>query len=317
MDLDMDEGKFEKKQDEILKKIQRSYAIGRLIPFIGAGFPRNIADFPDWDEFVKEDLNNSLSIKGTTNLWQIFNEDNIKATEYYVYKKGYEIARKINPNPKLSEILEKGKQELGFELRLKFDPVQYDKDKWEVYNEFFKLDHFSLIYTTNWDKTLEDACRNIFGESNCHVVISPVNLREYFDSNIRKKCVIKYHGDYHHDKTIIATESDYMQRWKNKTLLDIKFEQDLIKSDFLFIGFSFKKDIFIQLVLSQINDMLRNIPDNLTPKIFMTSIDEPHECLEEYFRLNRITMIILPKYFPDKPTKDQLITFFRALKGGG
>lgn len=35
----------------ILEGLQESYTDKRLIPFIGAGFSKNVKEYPDWDEF--------------------------------------------------------------------------------------------------------------------------------------------------------------------------------------------------------------------------------------------------------------------------
>lgn len=298
---------------DILNEIRELYQDKKLIPFIGAGFPRNIDDFPDWDKFVRKDLNDNLGIKPPDNIWTIFKEDNIRATEYYVYKKGYINAQIGNPNPTLFEIIEKGKEQLSYLLQKKFDNVIYDSQKWEVYNNFIELDKFSLIYTTNWDKTLEDTCKNILGTNGYFMAPTQSKLREYLKDNGGEKCIIKYHGDYRNPKTIIATETDYMQRLMNRSMLDVKFEHDLTHYDFLFIGFSFD-DAFIKLILYQVNHMLKDISHSLLPKIFMVSIKKNlNDCLKEYLQLSRITTISLHEHFSGS-TKDLLISFFSGLK---
>ena len=303
----------EKKVMDILNKIRGLYQNKKLIPFIGAGFPKNIDNFPDWDEFVRKDLNDDLGIKPPNNIWNIFNKDNIRATEYYVYKKGYINALIVNPNPTLSEIIKKGKEQLSSLLKQKFDNVLYDSKKWGVYNNFIELDKFSLIYTTNWDKTLEDACENILGTNEYFMVPTQSKLREYLKDHEGKKCIIKYHGDYRNHETIIATETDYMQRLMNRSMVDVKFEHDLIHYDFLFIGFSFD-DVFINLILHRVNHMLKDISDSFIPKIFMVSIKKNlNDCLKEYLQLSRITTISLHEHFSGS-TKDLFVSFFNGLK---
>jgi hypothetical protein len=294
---------------DTLNKIRDLYQDKKLIPFIGAGFPRNIDNFPDWDEFVRKDLNNNLGIKPPDNIWNIFNENNIRATEYYVYKIGYITARRVNPNPTLSEIIKKGKEQLSYLLQQKFDNVIYDSQKWGVYNNFIELDKFSLIYTTNWDKTLEDACENILGANEYFMAPTQSKLREYLKDHDGKKCIIKYHGDYRNHETIIATETDYMQRLMNRSMVDVKFEHDLIHYDFLFIGFSFD-DIFIKLTLNRVNHMLKDIPNSLIPKIFMVSIKKNlNDCLKEYLQLSRITTISLHEHFSGSELVKFLVEF--------
>jgi len=51
--MDNDQQKLKNEQAEILKNMKSSYKKERLIPFVGAGFSKNIIGYPDWDGFVR------------------------------------------------------------------------------------------------------------------------------------------------------------------------------------------------------------------------------------------------------------------------
>lgn len=274
----------------ILDEIKESYNNGNLIPFIGAGFPMNIGDFPDWNDFVDE-LSEDLELS-SEKLRESFKGDNIRATEYYVYKKGKERALEYETNPSTSIILNYGKSELAQKLNSKFEKIIYKKDstksneQWSVYKEFFSLNKFSTIYTTNWDRTLEDFNKLSQSREQYIQIIDGKKLREYLSKG-NKRLLIKYHGDYKHHGTVIATQTDYFNRLMQRNILDIELQRDLLHYDFLFLGFSFE-DIFIRYVLYQTTYLLEEVPSDCWPKIFLVSVGKPNDIVIEYHKLSHI-----------------------------
>ena len=73
---------FESLQEKTLKEMQDALIDERLIPFIGAGFSKNIAGYPGWNEFreqLSEDIKHDLSA--------LFKNNNLEACEYFIWKK--------------------------------------------------------------------------------------------------------------------------------------------------------------------------------------------------------------------------------------
>jgi hypothetical protein len=331
------EPKFQ--DSEVLKEITDSYREKKLIPFIGAGFPRNIGNFPSWDEFV-EGLTKELKEKrgcnfGGKNLKEIF-PHNIRATEYFILKIGGPIAKEHGWPPTTKNIFRAGKDELSAQLRQKFTNFKYDdtavgRKNWRVYREFIGLDNFSTLYTTNWDGTIETISEALLEEDKRYKrVYTDRTLRESLAKG-KQKLLIKYHGHYDFGESIIAAESDYFNRLMHKKMLDVKLFHDLLHYDFLFIGWSFD-DIFIRLTVSQVGDMLSGTSDEDLPKMFMVHVGKLHPIMEDYFKFNRITPFCICKCFEcphldditgqkdceklDKECsiKDLFVKFFKRLK---
>jgi hypothetical protein len=50
--------------------------------------------------------------------------------------------------------------------------------------------------------------------------------------------IVKYHGDFDDDKSIVLAETDYLDRLSFESPLDIKFRSDALGKTILFIGYS-------------------------------------------------------------------------------
>lgn len=288
------------KPDKLFGDIKDSYEVKRLIPFIGSGFPKNIGNFPDWNEFVNINLVTKLAeekiniaIDEGTTLTDVFNGSQIRATEFFVYKIGKKRADEKGEKPKIEKILDYGKLTLQTMLMEQFDKVKYHntgkfaQEEWEVYKNFILLKHFNTIYTTNWDRTLEEINDNILDvKDKFEPIISSNKLRETL-LNGKSRLIVKYHGDYKFAETIIATESDYFMRLLSRDILDIKLQHDLLHFDFLFLGFSLN-DLFIRFILYQINYLLRNVPNRLCPNLYLIFKGKPNNILDDYHKINRI-----------------------------
>lgn len=281
---------------EVLEEIRKSYKKKKLIPFIGAGFPQNIGNFPDWDDFVKG-LTKELADKcgsnfGGKTLSEIF-PHNIRATEYYVLKIGEKTAKERSEILTIKNIFIAGKDELSAQLRLKFSGFTYNgsdtaKREWQVYREFIGLENFQVIYTTNWDGSIETISDALLEEDKRYALIyTDKTLRESLAKG-KQRLLIKYHGHYSFGKSIVAAESDYFHRMMHKNMLDVKLFHDLLHYDFLFIGWSFD-DIFIRLTVSQVSDMLRGTSEEDLPKMFMVHVGKLHPIMDDYFKFNHIT----------------------------
>lgn len=66
--------------------------------------------------------------------------------------------------------------------------------------------------------------------------ISSVSDIAKIDNN--KTQIIKFHGDFDDDSSIVLDETSYFQRLEFETPLDIKFRSDVLGKSVLFIGYS-------------------------------------------------------------------------------
>nr|WP_255726507.1 SIR2 family protein [Microvirga sp. ACRRW] len=102
----------------------------------------------------------------------------------------------------------------------------------KVHELICKLD-FPIIYTTNFDRNLETA----FDLQNKDYV-KIVNAKDIARVQEGVPQIVKYHGDFDDDDSIVITETDYFDRLSFESPLDIKFRSDALGKTILFIGYS-------------------------------------------------------------------------------
>lgn len=69
--------------------------------------------------------------------------------------------------------------------------------------------------------------------------------------------IVKYHGDFDDDQSLVLAESDYFERINFDSPLDIKFRADALGRTILFIGYSMS-DLNIRLLLYRLWQTWRN-----------------------------------------------------------
>lgn len=120
-----------------------------------------------------------------------------------------------------------------------------------VHELILELD-FPIIYTTNYDANLEVAYRLHQRE-----FVKVTNARDV--ANVREGVpqIVKFHGDFDDDQSLVLAESDYFERLSFDSPLDIKFRADALGRTILFIGYSMS-DLNIRLLLYRLWQTWRN-----------------------------------------------------------
>lgn len=127
---------------------------------------------------------------------------------------------------------------------------------------------FPVIYTTNWDRWLEKAheAAGIPYKS----IIGVGDLRALQSGVVQ---IVKFHGDFADDDSLVLTESSYMRRMDFSSPLDIKLRSDALGRSLVFIGYSLR-DPNTRLLLFKIHELWKNTPYS-QPRSFLIT-DRPN-----------------------------------------
>jgi hypothetical protein len=137
-----------------------------------------------------------------------------------------------------------------------------------------------LIYTTNYEDTIERAFK-LHGK-DCHVIANIDHLQEMRQGVPQ---IVKFHGTFSDDESLVLTESNYFERLDFESTLDIKLRGDMLGKTLLFLGYSFS-DINIRLMLFKLMKLRQShkLSDKLPTAIMTGSSFTPiqRELLEKW-----------------------------------
>jgi hypothetical protein len=203
---------------------------GKLIPFIGSGLSARF-EFPTWNglqDVIAGELDWDPAVfKLSGNYLQL--------AEYYVAKKGA----------------------IG-DLRSRLDKMFHapdDKIRASVAHEKLVALNFPLIYTTNFEDVIERAFRihEPTYQKKCHVI---ANIDGFLEVDPHAVQVVKFHGSFTDDNSLVMTESQYFERLDFESPLDLKLRADMLGKCLLFLGYSFN-DINLRLMLYKLMKLRR------------------------------------------------------------
>ncbi|UEM19730.1 SIR2 family protein [Skermanella mucosa] len=178
----------------------------------------------------------------------------------------------------------------------------------KVHELIVQLD-FPIIYTTNYDRNLEVAY-TLYDRD----FIKVINARDMAKTVQGVTQIIKFHGDFDDDQSLVITESDYFRRLSFDSPLDIKFRSDSFGKTILFIGYSMYSmhDMNIRLLLHRLWQTWKQSGyEKDRPQSFVFMIDR--NPVEEAV-LNQWGIRVLTE---EAETADQaLVSFLTKLKDG-
>lgn len=106
---------------------------------------------------------------------------------------------------------------------------------------------FPIIYTTNYDRWLEIALTR--RGKQC---VKIANVGDFPKITDEKTQIVKLHGDFDDDSSLVLTETSYFERLAFESPLDIKLRADIIGKTVLFVGYSLS-DINIRYLLHKLH----------------------------------------------------------------
>lgn len=242
--------------------IKEQIRLHNLMLFIGSGVPATLG-LPTWKKLIDklaEDLEYDADIF-------VQHGDYLTLAEYYKNQRGS---------------LEELRAWMSKEWAVEKEKIEASA----IYSFITRLG-CHLIYTTNYDHTLEQAFED-----------KGLSYRRVLDVgdfiNLTGSCtqIIKFHGDLDPGTSIVLTEEDYFNRLDFESPLDIKLRADMLGKSILFLGYSLS-DINIRLLIYKLDKLWRssNTETNLRPRSYIF-LPSPNPVQEDIFTQRGIIPII-------------------------
>lgn len=145
----------------------------------------------------------------------------------------------------------------------------------ELHRLIVNLD-FPIIYTTNYDRNLEIAF-----EIHGRPYVKVANAKDVAKATGGDTQIVKFHGDFDDDASLVLAETDYFERLSFDSPLDVRFRSDALGRTILFIGYSMS-DMNIRLLLHRLWDTWRRSgyeKDRPKSFVFMTRANPVQEAV--------------------------------------
>jgi hypothetical protein len=203
--------------DELVRAVQER----RAILFAGAGLSMSVG-LPSWQELM-DHMGEELGLAPACLATGISHHT---LAEYYRIRQG-----SIGP---LRSWMDR-------KWRVTDEEVRASK----IHELLVALD-FPIIYTTNYDRNIEVAFA-IHGRDYVKIA----NARDIAKTREGVAQIVKFHGDFEDDDSLVLTETDYLNRLAFDSPLDIKLRSDALGKTVLFVGYSMT-DMNIRLLLHKL-----------------------------------------------------------------
>lgn len=243
-----------------MKSLAEKIKQGNVILFVGAGVSATLG-VPTWGELMNY-LADSLRID--RDIFKMYG-DPLQLAEYYKLKKG-----------------SIGQLRSWMDVNWNIEEKKIQDSS--VYERILQLG-IPIIYTTNFDRCIEKAFDI---HKKAYIKITKVEDISRIQKDTTQ--IIKFHGDFDSDDSIVLTESSYFDRMDFETPLDIKLRSDILGKSLLFIGYSLS-DINMRYMLYKLNKIWQGNNNSLPPKsyIFMTT---PNPIQEKIWESRNIVPIV-------------------------
>lgn len=248
---------------------------GKCLPFIGAGFSKNAdlpagKEMPDWNQLV------GIFIK---DLGKTASTDKLEIVQEY---------EKNFNRPKLIETLENAL-------------LTNVAKPGVIHRQFVKITDFDIVYTTNFDSLLEDACR--IENLSCKSIVGPHQVTMLAKSPTVN--IIKMHGDILHPEYLVLTKDDYENYMKNYASIALNLSNQLMTKTPLFLGYSITDPN-----LQQIKETIENVLGKFVRKGYIVLFNPTPKEIEEYEKMN---LHVIPLVSTTKSKSELLLDFLNEI----
>lgn len=264
-----------------MEELIKAYQDRSVILFVGAGVSKNLG-LPGWSELI-DHIAKELGYD--PEIYKTFGE-NLALAEYYRVEKGT-----IGP--------------LRSWMDTTWSTKNIDLGGSKIHKLIVDMD-FTLIYTTNYDRCLEDSFE--LYKKNYTKIASVSDIKGIKEGIAQ---IVKFHGDFDNDDTIVLGESSYYERLEFETPLDIKLRSDVLGKSVLFIGYSLT-DVNLRFLFYKLNKMWKsNTCGGVQPRSYIFT-HRPNPIQEKILNQWSITMITSDKDDPQVA----LLDFLEKIKNG-
>ncbi|WP_231366541.1 MULTISPECIES: SIR2 family protein [unclassified Thioalkalivibrio] len=258
-----------------------AYREQSLILFVGAGVSKRLG-LPTWSGLI-DHMAGELGYD--PEVFRSFGED-LALAEYYRLRKG-----SIGP---LRSWMDTNWHSPSIDLRN------------EEVHKLIATSQFPIIYTTNYDRWIEKAF-DLY--SRPYTKVAGVSDMAQIREGVVQ--IVKFHGDFDDDSSIVLDETSYYERMEFETPLDIKLRSDLLGRSVLFIGYSLS-DVNLRFIFHRLAKLWREHGcGGVQPKSFVFT-HRPNAIQEAVLGQWGIEMIASESSDPD----EALAGFMRNLCSG-
>ncbi|KGN86617.1 SIR2 family protein [Porphyromonas gulae] len=212
--------------EDNLHYLKEDYKKGRLILFVGAGVSANLG-LPTWSKLIDhlaDDLGYDSDVFKTYGNF-------LALAEYYRIKKG-------------------NLKGLTDWMCKEFNDLEIDISVSEIHKSIAN-GNFPIVYTTNYDNLIEMSY-DYYNKGYTKIV----KVSDISESTASRE-IVKFHGDFSDENSIVLGETSYYQRLQFETPLDIKLRADVLGKSVLFIGYSLQ-DINIRHLFYRLTNLWNN-----------------------------------------------------------